>query len=221
MEDDSNAGVDEEVLGAGDDAGVEADDSLSSEESEGDTDWKTLYEQEKAEKENYKTALTQKRQLRKKEPEPVVEVEDVDLDDDDDSKPLTRGDLRQERALEKVDTILAATVTDPDKRKYIRLLYDTRIRQTGTSDDAIRADIDAALAIAEAPRLRKTAKELARVAQTDTVLPMSGNGSDRGAGKSPHKFSAEQVAELTATAKRINVDPSKFIEQAWKNQVGR
>lgn len=221
MEDDSNAGVDEEVLGAGDEEGVEADESLSSEDSEGDTDWKAEYDKAAAERDNYKTALTQKRQLRKKEPAPVVEVEDEDdSDDDDDNKPLTRADLRQERALEKVDTILATTITDPDKRKLVKLYYDTRIRQTGTSDDAIRADIDAALAIAEAPKLRKTNKEIVRAAQKDTTPPLGGSGSDRGLDRQDHKFSADQVKTLTESAQRIGADPKKFISEAWKNQQG-
>lgn len=224
MEDDSNAGVDEEVLGAEDeDTGVEDDESLSSEDSEDDTDWKAIAEKAIEEAKNYKTALTQKRQLRKNASAPVVEVEESDdeSDEDDDTRPITVADLRKERAQEKADAILASIVTNPDKRKLVKLFYDTRIRQTGTSDDAIRADIDAALAIAEAPKLRKTSQELARAAQRDTTPPMAGSGSDRDPGKQNHKFSADQVKELTARATQLGQDPSKFIEQAWKNQQGR
>lgn len=221
MDDESDAGV-ETNLEEGSDlekTGVEADESLSSEDSEDEIDWKAEYEKANTEREHYKDALDQKRQLRKKPPTPEVSNEEQDDEtEDDDNKPLTRADLRQERALEKVDSILAATVTDPDKRKLVRLYYDTRIRQTGTSDDAIRADVDAALAIAEAPKLRKTTEELARIANRDNTPPMQGSSTDRGADRQSHKFSAEQVKELTETATRIGAEPAKFIEQAWKNQ---
>ncbi len=223
MSDELDAGVEEEIDGGAaieEDEGVETDESLSSEDSEGNTDWKALYEKAEAEKENYKTALDQKRQLRKKTL-PAVVVEEEVADEDDDSRPLTVGDLRKERTNDKVDTILASTVTDPDKRKLVKLYYDTRIRQTGTSDDAIRSDIDAALAIADASKLRKTNQEMARAALRDTTPPMSGSGSDRGNGKQDHKFSADQVKVLTEKAQALGQDPAKFIEQAWKNQQGR
>lgn len=225
MDDESEAGV-ETTIEEGSDletTGVEEDESLSSEDSEDDTDWKAIAEKALADAENYKTALTQKRQLRKKAPTPVAEVEDTDedIDDDDENRPLTVGDLRKERTQEKVDTILAVTVTNPDKRKLVKLFYDTRIRQTGTSDEAIRADIDAALAIAEAPTLRKTSKEFARVAQRDTTPPLGGSGADRSQDRQNHKFSADQVKELTTRAQNLGQDPKKFIEQTWKNQQGR
>lgn len=227
MSDELDAGVEEEVLGAGDDEGVETEESLSSEDSEGDTDWKAEFDRVQAdlektegERDNYKTALNQKRGLRKKAPTPVVETEEDDSDDDE-NRPATLADIRKERAQEKVDATLATMVSDPDKRKLVRLYYDTRIRQTGTSDDAIRSDIDAALAIAEAPKLRKTSKELERAAQRDTTPPLGGSGSDRGKDKQNHKFSADQVKVLTDKAKQLGQDPTKFIEQAWKNQQGR
>lgn len=223
MDDESEAGVETNLEEGSDleNTGVEDDESLSSEDSEGDdTDWKALYEKQVLDNGNLKTALDQKRQLRKKAPTPVVETEEEDSDDDD-NKPLTRADLRQERALEKVDSILSATVSDPDKRKLVRLFYDTRIRQTGTSDDAIRADLDAALAIAEAPKLRKTSKELERAAQRDTTPPFGGSSADRGNDKQNHKFSADQVKELTLRAQALGQDPKKFVEQTWKNQQGR
>lgn len=224
MDDESEAGVETNLEEGSDleNTGVEADESLGSEDSEDDTDWKGLYEKKVEEVGNLKTALTQKRQLRKNPPAPVVEAESTDdnSDEDDDNRPFTVADHRKERAQEKVDSILAATVSNPDKRKLVKLFYDTRIRQTGTSDDAIRADIDAALAIAEAPKLRKTKEELVRVAQRDTTPPLGGSGSDRGSGKQNHKFSADQVKELTIRAQTLGQDPAKFIEQTWKNQQG-
>lgn len=222
MDDESNAGVEEEEMGADlqDDEGVEDEESLSSEDSEGDTDWKAIAEKAQTEAENYKKALTQKRQLRTKKPEPEVE-EETEGEDDDEDKPLTRSEFLRMQSETKVDSMLESQVKDPEKRKLVKLYYDTRIRQTGTSDDAIRSDISAALAIADAHKLRKTNEELARSAQRDTTPPLGGSQSDRGGDQKTHKFSDGQIKVLTETAKRLNADPAKFIADAWKNQKGR
>lgn len=220
MDDESDAGVDEEVLGAGDDTGVEEDESLSSDDSQDDTDWKAMADKLKEERDNYKTALDQKRQLRKKPPTPVVVEEDQGTDDDE-SRPATVADIRkivvEQNAQSAVDSILSGMVKDPNKREAVKLLYETRIRQTGTSDESIRSDLESALAIAEAPLLRKTSQELARAAQRDTTPSLSGGAADRGPTTRTHKFSADQVKQLTERAKSIGADPEKYIAEAWKN----
>lgn len=227
MDDESDAGVETTIEEGSDleDTGVEDDESLSSGDSEDDTDWKAIAEKEREKAENYKTALDQKRQLRNKPaPPPVVEDED-----DEDDKPLTRRELRkvlQEEvapvvAQNRIDSVLEKEVTDPEKRKLVKLYYETRIRQTGTSDEAIHADIDAALAIADAHKLRKTNEELKRVANQSKTRPTAGSGSDKGPDAKNHKFSEDQVKALTARAQATGADPKKFVEQAWKNQQGR
>lgn len=225
MDDESDAGVEADEEGSVLEEGVEADESVSSADSEDDTDWKAVAEKAKAEAENYKTALDQKRQLRHKPASaPVVEE-----DESDDDAPLTKGEFRKMLheevtpviAQNKVDSVLEKMVTDPAKREVVKLFYETRIRQTGTSDEAIRADIDAALAIADSHKLRKTNEELKRKANQAKTPPSAGSGSDKDPGPKTHKFSAEQEKTLTETAKRIGQDPKKFIEAAWKNQQGR
>lgn len=223
MDDESNAGVEtEEEMGADlpQDEGVETDESLSSEDSDSDnTDWKAEFDKEHERAENYKTALTQKRQLRKK-PEPIVEEESFEEEDEeDDNRPVTVADLRKERAAQTANAFLATMVPDPDKRNLVKLYYDTRIRQTGTSDDAIRSDLQTALDLADAKKLRKTNSELARVAQKDTTPAFGGSSSDRAPASKDHKFSADQVKALTESAKRIGADPKVFIQNAWKNQT--
>lgn len=221
----SNAGVDSE-MGADLDLGVEEGDSVSSAESEDDTDWKTLYEGAAEERDNYKTALTQKRQLRKPAPESAVEI---DEDEDDDSKPLTRGEMRQMLQDEvvpivaqgKVDTALTSMVSDPEKRKLVKLYYDTRIRQTGTSDDAIRSDIQAAIAIADGQKLRKASAEIDRANNNPRALPTGGSSADRGLPSKEHAFSKEQVARLTEQAKAIGADPATFIKKTWEGTKPR
>ena len=143
-----DAGVKKDDLGAPQDTGVKAEDSGAPQNQEDNTDWKILYEQAHTDAENYKQALTQKRQLLNKEP-PVA--------DDEGDKPLTRADLQQAIsetvvpivAQSRIDVELEKQVPDPEKRKLVKLYYETRVRQMGTSDDAIRSDISAALAIAQ------------------------------------------------------------------------
>lgn len=222
MDDESNAGVETTDLEGSDedtDEGVEADESLSSGDSEDDTDWKAEFEQAAKERDNYKTALDQKRQLRKKVP-----TQEIEEGSDEETRPATVADIRkivtEQTATVSADTILSGMVKDDSKRKLVKLYYETRIRQTGTSDEAIKADLQAALDLADAKRLRKTVSEVARVNGQDKPIPMNGSGSDRGDGKKDHKFSADQVKDLTARAQRIGVDPKKFIAEAWKNQNG-
>lgn len=217
MEDESTQELNEEV-GSDLDEGVEEDESLSSEDSADDTDWKAEYEKAAEERENYKTALAQKRQLRKK-PEPVVEESFEEQADED--KPLTRSEFLQMQGESKANSLLESLVPDSDKRKLVKLYYDTRIRQTGTSDDAIRADLETALDLVDVKKLRKTTSELARAANQDKTPPFGGSSSDRASAGKAHKFSNEQVASLTDSAKRLNADPAKFIAEAWKNQQGR
>lgn len=224
MSENDNAGVEEAAQEAPLETEVEVSDSGASAESkEGEPDWKALYEKAEAlyvktedEKENYKQALTQKRQLINK-----PEVEEVD-----DDAPLTRKELRrvlQEEVVpvvaeNKVETALSSLVTNPEKRKLVKFYYENRIRQTGTSDNAIRQDIEAALAIADGAHLKKVNAELTRKTNMQKQPPLSGSASDIASVAKNHKFSSEQVAQLTARAKANGQDPTKFIEQVWKNQ---
>lgn len=192
---------------------VEKEESEASTDQEDTTDYKALYEKAESEKENYKKALTQKRQLRDK-PE-------VEESEDEDDKPITRKDLANVLASTNVESKIEAelaSIKDLDKRKLVKLYYDTRIRQTGTSDTAIKQDIEAALAIVDAPRLRTISSELSRKSNMQKVPPMNGSGADRGVEQKNHKFSDAQVKALTLKAQGLNADPTKFIEQAWKNQ---
>lgn len=204
--------------GAGADTGVEEASSAGSEDS---TDWKALFDKEHERAENYKTAFSQKREfVRKGAADPVV-------DETEDNKPITRSELRQALqedivpiiAQNKVDSELEKQVTDPEKRKLVKLYYETRVRQMGTSDDAIRQDISAALAIADAQKLRQASAEITRKQSMQTSPNLSGSSSEPPAQSRNHKFSDQQVASLTARATSLGMDPAKFIEQAWRNQV--
>ena len=187
-------------------------------EQQDETDWKAVAEHERERAENYKKAFTQKRQF-------VKAAQEVEEETDED-KPLTRKELRKVLQEEvtpalsenKVETALKVMVKDPSKREAVRLIYENRIRQTGTSDEAIRQDVEAALSIADAHKLRKVNAELTRKSNMQTQAPLNGSSADRGVDKKNHQFSDAQVKSLTETARRLGADPTKFIEQAWKNQ---
>lgn len=213
-------GVEKKDQSALADTEVEKDESGASADDK--TDYKALYEKEAEKAENYKKALTQKRQLRK---QPEVVIEEDDSDDED--KPLTRRELEKvlvERIMpvvtqNSVESIISGKVKDPEKRKLVKLFYETRIRQTGTSDEDIRRDVDSVLDMVDAPRLRKVSEELIRKKDmTDTTPDLSGSDADRGGDKKTHGYSDEQVKALTERAKRIGADPKKFIDSTWQNE---
>lgn len=227
-----NAGVDEEVLGAGDDTGVEDEDARAPEDQEDSTDWAAVAATEKAradkateERDNYKRGLTQKRQLRKG---PKADQEDEE-EQDEDERPLTMSEFQrvlQETvtpmlAGNKVDTILADKVKDPAKREAVRLIYENRVRQTGTSDEAVRFDIDAALAIADANRNRKIPGEVERIQNRGNMAPLNGSSNERGIDTRKTGFTDDQIKELTKKAEALRLDPEKFIAEAWKNSKKR
>jgi hypothetical protein len=192
--------------------GVEIETEVSSAEEKDDTDWKTIAE-------NYKTALTQKRQLRNVVPTPVEE-------EVDENAPVTRKDilnlLREEVVPlvtgSKEDTLLSQKITDPAKRLYVKQLLETRIVRTGTSDEALSSDIDAALAIADSHKKDKTISELKRAASNKPPAPSAGSSSEKPIEQKSYKWTAEQSRALDAKAKNLGLDPEKFKKDAWDNQ---
>lgn len=213
------AGVKTNDEGSVIEAGVETKTEVSSAPAkEGEPDYKALYEKEVEITENLKTALTQKRQL-------VKGKADGKEGDDEGDKPATINDVRKvvndAVVPNKVDTILNEKVKDPAKRTYVKFLYDERIRQTGDSDEAISNDISEAIDLAESKANKKKVSELTRVTQQQKTTATAGSSSDTTVATPTHKFSTEQVKDLTARAKAINADPEKFIAKAWENQSGR
>ncbi len=222
MADAKDAGVDETVEGAVDKTGVEAEDSGAPQDQQDETEKAVLeaeLEKVKLERDNYKIALDQKRQLRK----PPQEV--VPADDEAEDAPVTRKDLKEvvdviqgSQASAKVETMLNTLVKDPKKREIVKHYYETRFSQMGTSDAAIQSGLTDALDLVDSKINKKRVEELARKNMQEHQAPLSGSDADRGAPSKTHKFSADQVKVLTERAKAMNADPAKFIEQAWKNQ---
>ena len=218
-EKDIEAVVEEEGTAA--DPTKELNDSDAPQNKEDATDWKAMAEKMTEERDNYKKALSQKRQLRGKTPISGVEQEETATEEDkllnavrqvinEDVVPLVQAN--------KVDTELERLVKDPNKRAVVKFNYENRIRQMGTSDDAIRNDLAAALALTDASKLKVENSELTRKANMQQEKPISGPSNEAPAPSKTHKFSTDQVARLTETARRLGADPAKFIENAWKNQ---
>lgn len=192
--------------------------------TEDETDYKALLDEALTREENYKKALSAKRQLNGKSPISGVEPENEDPDDDD--KPITKKDLK--RVVQEmvptltqptVDSILKEVVKSEEKRKLVKHFYETRIRQTGTSDEDIRFDIANAIDLVDSKKNKKINSELARKNENmSTQTPLSGSSSEQEPKSKNHKFSDAQVKNLTERAKRVGADPKKYIEDAWKNQ---
>lgn len=192
---------------------------------EGAVDWKALLHIEregrlKAERDrdNYREGLLSRKSRERQQ-------EDTDPNEDD--KPLTRKDLREivEPILgdTKVDTILGNVVKDPAKRAYVRDLYENRIQRTGTSDDAIRSDLETALDLADSKKLRKENSELQRMNDNRTYVPPADGGGGGGGGNrtvaKAHEWSPDQEAQLEQRAQAINLSGEqveKYKEKAWK-----
>lgn len=198
------------------DTEVEEQDGASASEQD-EPDWKAIAEKERDRAENYKKAFTQKRQFVK-----AAEKEVDENDEEDELSSKVRRIIREEvtpaLSENKVDVQLKELVKDPAKREAVKLIYENRIRQTGTNDEAIATDLSAALDIADGHKLRKVNAELHRKNNMQHTAPTSGSSADRGVDKKNHQFSDTQIKSLTETARRLGADPTKFIEQAWKNQ---
>lgn len=213
MDENIDAGVEEEIVGS-DDQGVETETEVSSAEEKDDTDWKTIAE-------NYKTALTQKRQLRHT-PAPVI-----DEQDDDEDKPLTRKEFEQllQKTVvplvssSKEDTLLTQKISDPAKRYYVRQLLETRIVRTGTSDQDIENDIADALAMADRKKTEKTITELKRAANNRPQSPSAGSSNEPPVEQKAHKWTAGEAKILEAKAKNLKLDPEEFKKRAWENRT--
>lgn len=213
------AGVETEVSGAPQEQQELKDNEAGAPQTPQDEpDYKALLADALEREGNYKTALQQKRQFRKQAPSQHEEPED----DPNDIQSMVRKAVQEEVmpviTENKVQTHLEKMVTDPDKRKLVQHYYQTRIRQTGTSDDAIQSDLETAIAIADAPKIKKINQELARKNMQQKVPPMGGSSADRGVERNNHQFSQEQTKALEATARSLGADPKKFVEAAWKNQ---
>lgn len=210
-----NAGVETDELGSEleeKEGGVETVAEVSSAEEEDDTDWKAIAE-------NYKTALTQKRQLIKHTPAPIIEEEE------DEDRPVTLKDLKafQQSTVaivseSKEDTLLAEKIPDPAKRAFVKQLLESRIVRTGTSDSDIANDIEDALSMADRKKTAKTIEELKRVANNRPSAPAAGSSSEKLLEKKAYAWTAAEAQALETRAKQLNLDPEKFKKDAWANK---
>lgn len=218
MDESIDAGVEEEV-------GTDLEETVVDEQvpSDGDeqddTDWEAIAKTEHDRAENYKKAFTQKRMFVKAgATAPLIEEED------DEDRPVTLKDLKalQQSTMavvseSKEDTLLTQKITDPKKRAFVKQLLESRIVRTGTSDEALSSDIDAALAIADSQKKDKTISELKRAAANKPNTPSAGSSSEKPLDTKPYKIDAALATELEKRAKTLGVDPEKFKADFFKN----
>lgn len=76
-----------------------------------------------------------------------------------------------------VDSIIDSFTTDPDKKALIKFHYENSIKQTGTTQEAIKEDIENALLIADKKVLTKKVKELSLSVANRSSMSTTGQGS--------------------------------------------
>lgn len=209
------------------DAGKEKEEVVIAEASPAEPDWKELLrlERDRADKierdrDNYKDGmLSYKRQLKNKELEP----EDGAPAGDEKLKAAVAEALAPVvSALQgnKVDQILASVVADPAKREYVKAVYQSRIQKTGNSDEAIREDLNSALALADSSKFAKENEELKRMKDNGQVyVPPNGGGGapDKGSPQKLYKWSPEQERSLEERARMNGIsDVEKYKALAWR-----
>lgn len=218
VKDESAAAADKQAVEAGEGAAAHVE-----------PDWKDLLRiererSEKAERErdNYKQGL-----LTRKHADKMArnEVADEDTEGDKITQAVQKAlePVVSQLAGNKVDQTLASLVADPSKREYVKTLYQTRIQRTGTSEEAIRSDLETALALADSSKFAKENEELKRMNDNRTYIPPTGGG---GAGdrsnvtQKSHKWTPEQEASLELRARANGIaDVEKYKELAWKSAV--
>lgn len=193
---------------------------------EGDVDWKDLLRierdgREKVERENE----SRKQGIARLERENArLRQGQRDDSEDEEDRPITRGDLENVvdtiTSKNRLGSILNEMVKDPSKRDYVLDIYNHRIQRTGTSDTAIRADMEVALTLADSRRITKENAELKRMNESNgTYVPPTGGGGEGGGGRVPtsaHQWSAEQGEALERRALSLGLDPEKYKERTWK-----
>lgn len=224
MEEKKGEGVDKEVVVASTtEQAVESNEGAA---AHVEPDWKDLLrierersEKAEAERDNYKRGLLTRKSAEKSQRDAVDEPAELE----------EKIAASVQKALEpvvsalqgsKLDQALATIVTDPSKREYVKALYQTRIQRTGTSEEAIRSDLSAALALADASKFAKENEELKRMNDNRTYVPANAGGgtSDRGnVTQKAHKWTPEQEASLEMRARANGIsDVEKYKEFAWK-----
>lgn len=198
--------------------------SGASAELEVEPDWKELLRiervrSEKAEEErdNYKQGLLSRKAQVKAQRDAVETDEEPDKVAEAVQKALAP--VLSSLQGNKIDQILGSIVSDPSKREYVKAIYQTRIQRTGTSDDAIRTDLEAALALADSARRAKENEELKRMQDNRTYIPPAGAGGaqDKDVAQKAHKWTPEQEASLEMRARANGIsDVEKYKDLAWK-----
>ena len=114
--------------------------------------------------------------------------------------------------------MLKAKVSDPEQRKLVKHYLENRVIRTGTSEEALEADIDFAINAATSKKTALENAELKRLAANDSRgTPAAGSSADRGVERKAYQWSPEQEKALEAKAEVLRIDPEKFKTDSWNN----
>lgn len=164
------------------------------------------------ERDNYRTATLIAKRKARKEKENIGDDDDDDYGDGDDG---TDGDIDSQadeianRVLEKIAPTLSQNVVDseignytndPDKNSLIKFHYDNSVVKTGFDAGSIRSDIQKAIAIADAPRLRIERDEAARASLAKNTPSLSGAGHSSEVEVERHSYgwTPEQIKDINS-----------------------
>lgn len=193
----------EEVL-----EGVENKDSIAPENQEDVIDYEAELERLQLEKakaeedaENYKKGLLAAKKKLKDAKNADIEEEKPTMSDEIKSMvsnaikeaitPLTQSFVKP-----TVDKVLESFSNDPFKRELIKFHYENSIIKSGTSEEAIREDLENALMIADKKVLKKNLKELSISVQNRANMSGQGTGSSSKPDVKKETMTQEQIDSL-------------------------
>lgn len=152
---------------------VEEGSEITSEES--DIDYKAELEKAQEEKRKISGALAEERRLRK-------EAQQAATDKPADTDALVEdiyGKLEKRRADDEVDEVIESMTSNSDEQALIKELYTNRLKPTGFSRKAIKADIESAYLLANRSKFLTDAEKKARKALAEEKALKDNQGSPK------------------------------------------
>jgi len=118
-----------------------------------------------------------------------------------------------------VDRILDSITDNPSKKELIKYHYENSIKQSGTSEQAIREDIENALMIADKKALKRNLEELSLSVKNRANISGQGSGSTAKPDVKKEVLTNEQIDALKKRG--FTPDMIKKFEENWLKQKSR
>lgn len=217
MEFESEEGV--EAIDQSAPAGGSEEESAASQTEE--TDYKALYEEEVEKSEQWKEAALKNKRLAK-EARGTTETSANETEDERVTRLASAVSTRVVATVTE-DSLLKSKVSNPEERKLIKFYLENKLKRTGTSEEALEADIDTAIILARGKKAIIDNAEIKRTLANDSrVAATAGSSADRGVDRKPYEWTSEQEAILEKRWKSIpptyRGDLESFKKNAWANR---